>query len=58
MALKLELEVDEVNLVLRSWGKHPFDEIANLINKIKEQGEKQLLEQAAAQPAPETPVAE
>jgi hypothetical protein len=58
MALKLELEVDEVNLVLRSLGKHPFDEIANLINKIKEQGEKQLLEQAAAQPEPETPAPE
>ena len=57
MSLKIELEVDEVNLVLRSLGKHPFDEIANLINKIKSQGEKQLAEQASAQPAVETPPA-
>ena len=49
MALKIELEVDEVNTVLRSLGKHPFDEIANLINKIKSQGEKQLVEQAQPQ---------
>jgi len=54
MAIKLELEVQEVNLVLRSLGKHPFDEIASLIGKIKQQGEAQLAEQekAAAEEAP------
>jgi len=51
MAIKLELEVNEVNLVLRSLGKHPFDEIAALIGKIKTQGEAQLAEQQAAEPA-------
>jgi len=52
MAIKLELEVNEVNLVLRSLGKHPFDEIAALIGKIKTQGDAQLAEQnAAAEPA-------
>lgn len=54
MAIKLELEVNEVNLVLRSLGKHPFDEIAALIGKIKTQGEAQLAAQApqeAAEPA-------
>ena len=61
MAIKLELEVQEVNLVLRSLGKHPFDEIAALIGKIKQQGEAQLAEQekaaAEAEPVAE-PVAE
>lgn len=58
MAIKLDLEVQEVNTILRSLGKHPFDEIAALITKIKQQGEAQLAEQekaqAAAEPAPET----
>lgn len=57
MAIKLDLEVQEVNLVLRSLGKHPFDEIASLITKIKQQGEAQLAEQEKAQaaaPAAET----
>ena len=62
MAIKLELEVQEVNLVLRSLGKHPFDEIAALIGKIKQQGEAQLAEQekdaADAAPAAEAPAAE
>jgi len=62
MAIKLELEVQEVNLVLRSLGKHPFDEIASLIAKIKQQGEAQLAEQekanADAAPAAEAPAAE
>jgi len=62
MAIKLDLEVQEVNLVLRSLGKHPFDEIAALIGKIKQQGEAQLAEQekaeAEAAPAAEAPAAE
>jgi hypothetical protein len=62
MAIKLELEVQEVNLVLRSLGKHPFDEIASLIGKIKQQGEAQLAEQekanADAASAAEAPAAE
>jgi hypothetical protein len=48
--LTLELSVAEVNVVLRSLGKHPFDEIAQLINKIKTQGESQLT--APAEPDP------
>ena len=57
MAIKLDLEVQEVNTILRSLGKHPFDEIAALISKIKQQGEAQLAEQEkaqAAEPASET----
>lgn len=42
--IKLELSIEEVNTILRSLGKHPFDEIASLIVKIKQQGEPQVAE--------------
>lgn len=61
MSLKIELTVPEVNTILRSLGKHPFDEIAVLINKIKQQGDVQIAEQQAAAEATaavETPTAE
>jgi malate/lactate dehydrogenase len=47
--IKLELTVDEVNTVLRSLGQHPFEQIAALISKIRDQGEAQVraLEEAA-----------
>ena len=51
MNIKLELSVDEVNAILRSLGKHPFEEIATLINKIKSQGGPQVAEMAKAQEA-------
>ena len=47
MALKIELTVPEVNTILRSLGKHPFDEINDLIVKIKKQGDEQVAAQAA-----------
>ena len=52
--INLELSVNEVNVILRSLGKHPFEEIAALINKIRAQGEAQIKEivQAAQTPAP------
>ena len=50
--IPLELSVNEINVILRSLGKHPFEEIAALIAKIKDQGESRLKElQAAAQAA-------
>jgi len=52
--IKLELSVNEVNVILRSLGKHPFEEIAALIQRIKAQGESQLAEIQAQQPAEET----
>lgn len=51
--IKLELNVNEVNAILRSLGKHPFDEIAALIGKIKQQGDAQLAAQEQAAPAAE-----
>ena len=48
--IKLELTVDEVNTILRSLGQHPFVQIADLIAKIKYQGDSQV---APAESTPE-----
>lgn len=40
--IKIELTVEEANTVLRVLGKHPFEEVVSLINKIKEQGDSQI----------------
>lgn len=52
--IKLELTVDECNTILRTLGKHPFEEVVALIGKIKQQGEPQVaaLEAEAAKNAP------
>ena len=57
--IKLELTVEEVNTILRSLGKHPFDEIAALIVKIKQQGDPQAEAAATAASAqlPDAPAA-
>ena len=53
--IKLELTVDECNTILRVLGKHPFEEVITVINKIKQQGEPQVAameaEAAATTPA-------
>lgn len=46
--INIELTVNEVNVILRSLGQHPFVEIADLIAKIKQQGEAQITKQEAA----------
>jgi hypothetical protein len=56
--IKLELTIDECNMILRTLGKHPFEEVITVINKIKQQGEPQVqaMEAEAAKNAPaETP---
>ena len=42
--IKLELTIDECNMILRVLGKHPFEEVVAVINKIKQQGEPQVEE--------------
>ena len=42
--IKLELTVEEVNTILRTLGKHPFEEVVALIGKIKGQGDPQVAE--------------
>lgn len=51
--IKLELEISEVNMILAVLGKHPFEEVVQLISKIKTQGDPQAeaLAQAAETPA-------
>ena len=49
--IKLELTIDEANAILASLGKHPFEQIAALINKIQAQAIPQLPQQ------PEPPAA-
>lgn len=48
--IKLEVTVNETNAILRLLGKQPYDEVAELIQKIKQQGESQL--EAQQQTAP------
>lgn len=58
--IKLDLTVDECNTILRTLGKHPFEEVVALIGKIKQQGEPQvaaLEAEAAAAAQAETPAA-
>ena len=49
--IKLELTVEEANTILRTLGKHPFEEVVMLINKIKSQGEPQVAALEAAEKA-------
>lgn len=37
-----ELTLDEANVVLGSLGKQPYEAVANLIQKIREQAQPQL----------------
>lgn len=49
--IKLELTVEEANMILRVLGKHPFEDVVALINKIKQQGEPQVAAMAEAEQA-------
>jgi hypothetical protein len=52
--IKIELTIEECNTILRTLGKHPFEEVVALINNIKSQGDPQVvaLEAAAAAATP------
>lgn len=47
--LKFELSIEEANLILAALGKAPFEQVASLISKLREQAQPQL---AAQQTAP------
>lgn len=49
--LNFELTLDEANLVLGALGKAPFDQVAGLITKMREQAQPQLVEMEQAQAA-------
>ena len=43
--IKLELTIDEVNLILASLQEQPYKKVAALIVKIKTEGDRQFEEQ-------------
>ena len=55
--IKLELTVEQINIILASLGKQPFEAVAGVINTIQQQGGPQAAalaeaEKAAAEQAP------
>jgi hypothetical protein len=52
--IKLELTIEECNMILRVLGKHPFEEVVAVISKIKAQGEPQVEEIVKQQEAAAT----
>lgn len=42
--IKLELSVEEINCILNALANRPYGEVAELIGKIKTEGENQLSE--------------
>lgn len=40
--IKLDLTIDEVNVVLASLGKQPFEAVAGVIQKVQEQAGPQV----------------
>lgn len=54
--IKLELEINEVNMILAVLGKHPFEEVAALVVKIKNQGDPQAIAATTETPAETTQV--
>lgn len=40
--IELKLSIEEVNMLLRVLSKHPFEEVFQVIGKIKQQGESQV----------------
>lgn len=49
--MKLELAIDEVNIILQALGNAPYVQVAALVQKIREQAQPQV-----AAPAPEETV--
>ena len=56
--IKLELEINDVNTILASLSKQPFESVANIIVKIKQQGDAQSLAIMQAKAAEEALTAE
>ena len=50
--IAVELTLNEINMILASLGKHPFDEVVALVGKIRSQGEAQI-QALQAQPSEE-----
>ena len=48
--LKLDLTLDEVNLILKALGNLPFSEVYQLVAKINDQANNQLTDQNSNNP--------
>jgi hypothetical protein len=55
LVIKIELSVAEVNAVLRALGARPYEEVASVIAKVKQQGDVQVAAYAANNPQPPSP---
>ena len=54
--ITLELNINEINMILATLGKHPFDEVVVLVGKIRSQATAQIqLMQADAPVGTEAP---
>jgi len=53
--IEITLSLKEINIILAVLGKHPFDEVAVLVSKIRSQGESaiQLLQAESPEEATE-----
>ena len=52
--IAIELTLSEINMILATLGKHPFDDVVALIAKIRSQGESAIqLFQAGEKEVPE-----
>lgn len=52
--LTINLTLAEINMILASLGKHPFDDVVALVGKIRLQGESQIKDlQVSAAPKEE-----
>lgn len=49
MTIKLELEVEDTNLILEALGQLPFVRVYQVINRIQEQARAQIQEQQQAE---------
>jgi hypothetical protein len=47
--MKFEFTLDEINIIMASLGKAPYESVFQVIDKIKEQAQPQLAEAQAAQ---------
>lgn len=47
MNIELNLTVDEINIILNALANRPYGEVAELIGKIRTEGEKQYQEKSS-----------
>ena len=47
--IKIELSIEEINVVLAALGRMPYEAVAGLIPKIQQQGQEQLQKEETPQ---------